>query len=58
MHQELENMFNNLGVKSPVYTNDEVRVRKGLPYVRYKILIDSMGLVEDPIMFYGRLCSL
>jgi hypothetical protein len=54
MQKELEYMCNTMGVKSPVYTNDEVRVRKGIPYVRYRVSIEAKGQSEEPLMCYGR----
>ncbi|WJX28330.1 hypothetical protein P8452_17067 [Trifolium repens] len=52
-------MCNNLGVKSPVYTNDEVRVRKGCGsglkirdynYYNMKVLEHKIQVLESEKM--------
>ncbi|MCH96708.1 hypothetical protein A2U01_0017697 [Trifolium medium] len=54
MQEELNYMCITMGIKSPVYKKEEVRVRKGIPYVRYKISLEGIYPGEEPFMCYGR----
>ncbi|PNX78002.1 hypothetical protein L195_g033975 [Trifolium pratense] len=43
-----------IGIKSPVYTKEEVHVRQGVPYVRYKVTLEGISPSGETFVCYGR----
>jgi hypothetical protein len=37
-----------------VYIRDHLRVRKGIPYFRYKVTVALSGVLHEPLQCYGK----